>query len=227
MNLYVDIDETICRLDTKIEDTEARYRSAMPIYERIEKVNKLFDEGNTVVYWTARGNASKKDFRQLTLEQLDRWGCKYTRLDCTKPSFDLFIDDKVQNVNTYWPHYIHSTKKQSCEQVKKGWGSETIFINNAKYCGKLLNFNKDAKFSMHFHIKKEETWYVLSGKFTYRWINTVNADINSEVLLPGDVITNAIGEPHQIVCEETGTILEVSTTHYDEDSYRVMKGDSQ
>ena len=121
----------------------------------------------------------------------------------------------------------NQSKKQQVVQVEKGWGSETIFVNTDKYCGKLLNFSKDAKFSMHFHIRKEETWYVLSGLFTYKWINTANADILTENLSPGDVLTNKIGEPHQIICIEDGLILEVSTTHFDEDSYRVMKGDSQ
>lgn len=111
--------------------------------------------------------------------------------------------------------------------VQKGWGHEIVIINNEKYCGKILHFNKDAKFSMHYHIKKTETWYVQSGKFTFKWINTSNADILTEELLPGDIITNNIGEPHQIICNEEGDIFEVSTTHYDEDSYRVMKGDSQ
>ena len=107
------------------------------------------------------------------------------------------------------------SKKQQVVQVEKGWGSEIIFVNTDKYCGKLLNFKKDAKL------------YVMSGLFTYKWINTANADILTETLSPGDVLTNKIGEPHQIICIEDGTILEVSTTHFDEDSYRVMKGDSQ
>ena len=35
--------------------------------------------------------------------------------------------------------------------VEKGWGHELIWATNDKYCGKLLKFNKGAKFSMHFH----------------------------------------------------------------------------
>jgi hypothetical protein len=35
--------------------------------------------------------------------------------------------------------------------VEKGWGHELIWVTNDKYCGKLLKFNKGAKFSMHFH----------------------------------------------------------------------------
>ena len=48
--------------------------------------------------------------------------------------------------------------------VEKGWGSELIWATNDKYCGKLLKFNAGAKFSMHFHSEKDETWYVLDGK---------------------------------------------------------------
>jgi hypothetical protein len=55
----------------------------------------------------------------------------------------------------------------------------------------------------------------------------MTADIIEMVLNKGDTITNEIGEPHQIICEEEGDIFEVSTTHYDSDSYRVLKGDSQ
>ncbi len=111
--------------------------------------------------------------------------------------------------------------------MQKGWGHEIIFINNDKYCGKILHFKKDAKFSMHYHLIKKETWYVSSGKFIFKYINTKNADIISDILEQGDVITNEIGEPHQIVCLEEGDIFEVSTQHFDSDSYRVMKGDSQ
>ncbi len=80
---------------------------------------------------------------------------------------------------------------------------------------------------MHYHLIKKETWYIASGSFTFKYINTANADIITQELGVGDVITNEIGEPHQIICNEEGDIFEVSTTHYDSDSYRVFKGDSQ
>ena len=79
---------------------------------------------------------------------------------------------------------------------------------------------------MHYHLMKKETWYISSGKFTFKYINTNNADILSEVLESGDVITNEIGEPHQIECLEEGDIFEISTEHFDNDSYRIWTGDS-
>ena len=113
------------------------------------------------------------------------------------------------------------------EIVKKKWGHELIIENNDNYCGKILHLNKNAKFSMHFHMKKHETWYVQSGKFIYRWIDTLTADDKSKVLEPGDIVVIKQGLPHQLEAIEEGDIFEVSTKHYDSDSYRIIKGDSQ
>lgn len=112
-------------------------------------------------------------------------------------------------------------------EVPKGWGGEFIFATNDKYCGKLMHFHKDAKFSMHFHHQKDETWYVLSGKFIVRFIDTKTAKINELPLNQGDVWHNPPLLPHQLYCLEEGTIIEVSTPDSVEDNYRVMPGDSQ
>ena len=111
--------------------------------------------------------------------------------------------------------------------VEKGWGSETIFATNDLYCGKLLNFNTGAKFSMHMHKDKDETWYVLSGKFVVKTIDTKTADVDAESLEKGDTWHNPPMLPHQLLCLEQGTIIEVSTPDSVEDNYRVEKGDSQ
>lgn len=111
--------------------------------------------------------------------------------------------------------------------VEKGWGSELIFATNDKYCGKLLRFNQGAKFSMHFHSVKDETWYVLDGKFEVVYINTRDASQDRQILNQGDTWHNPALLPHQLICIETGTIIEVSTPDSVEDNYRVMPGDSQ
>lgn len=112
-------------------------------------------------------------------------------------------------------------------KIEKGWGSEDIWYSNDKYCAKFMHFNKNSKFSMHFHAVKQETWYVLSGKFILRTITTENAHIIEDFLGVGDVWTNYPLEPHQLECIEAGTIIEVSTADSVEDNYRVMPGDSQ
>ena len=111
--------------------------------------------------------------------------------------------------------------------VEKGWGSEFIFATNDKYCGKLLKFNTGAKFSMHFHAHKDETWYLLSGKFEVKYIQTKDASMRNVILNEGEVWRNEPLEPHQVICIEEGTIIEVSTPDSVEDNYRVLPGDSQ
>ena len=123
----------------------------------------------------------------------------------------------------------HKIKPEVCEgcKVPKGWGEELIIENNEMYCGKLLIFKEGCRFSMHYHLIKDETWYVDKGEFIYRWIDTDTAEINEQKLKVGDVVRQRVGQPHQIIALTDGTIFEVSTQHFDEDSYRVIKGDSQ
>ncbi len=222
MHLYIDIDGTICSKPTP----ESSYEDCQPIYERIQKVNEFFEKGDIITYWTARGSRSGKNYEELTKSQLQIWGCKYHTILFGKPDYDLYIDDKSHNVESFWP--IHE-KKLITKPVKvtKGWGYELILENNEQYCGKILHFNKGAKFSMHYHMQKKETWYVQSGKFLFRSIQTQTADVKEFTLEPGDCVTNERGQPHQIECLEEGDIFEVSTQHFDSDSYRVWKGDSQ
>lgn len=113
------------------------------------------------------------------------------------------------------------------EKHKKGWGEEVWIINTDKYCGKLLKFNKGALSSDHFHAVKDETWYILEGKLELRHYNLANADRLVKVLKPGDVVHIPPSMPHQLVALEPSTIIEVSTTHDEADSYRITKGDSQ
>ena len=111
--------------------------------------------------------------------------------------------------------------------VKKGWGHELIWATNEKYCGKLLKFNKGAKFSMHFHAEKDESWYVLDGLFMIKFIETKDASLHEVTLKAGEVWRNRPLQPHQVICLEEGTIIEVSTPDSVQDNYRVLPGDSQ
>ena len=48
-----DLDGTLC---TK---RQLDYQNAEPFVDRILHVNKLYDEGHTIVYWTARGSEDR------------------------------------------------------------------------------------------------------------------------------------------------------------------------
>ena len=96
MNIYVDIDNTITFT------TGMDYKGAKPRMDRIAKINKLYDEGNTITYWTGRGTITKIDWRELTLCQLNKWGAKHHKLILGKEPYDMFIDDKSFHSNTYF-----------------------------------------------------------------------------------------------------------------------------
>ena len=95
MIIYVDIDETIC-----VSPEDRNYSMAIPITENIKKINKLYDEKNTIVYWTARGTVSGIDWSGVTKDQFIEWGVKYHDIKFGKPNYDLFIDDKSKNGRT-------------------------------------------------------------------------------------------------------------------------------
>ena len=85
MIIFVDIDETIC-VSPKSRD----YSLAKPMMERINKINNLYDEGNTIVYWTARGTGSGLDWTEVTEAQFERWGVKYHELRLGKADLRYF-----------------------------------------------------------------------------------------------------------------------------------------
>lgn len=91
--IYVDIDETLCYYD---DITERDYQQAKPILANIEKVNRLY-QNNQIIIWTARGTKTGKDWRSLTISQLDAWGVLYHKLEFGKPAFDILIDDRCVN----------------------------------------------------------------------------------------------------------------------------------
>jgi quercetin dioxygenase-like cupin family protein len=113
------------------------------------------------------------------------------------------------------------------EKVDKKWGSELIICNNDEYCGKFLNFKKGAKFSMHAHVNKMETFFCLKGKVCVTGIDTENAGRYVRILREGDILHVPRFAFHQIEALEESTIIEFSTHHEDSDSYRVEAGDNQ
>lgn len=98
MKIYVDVDDTICYYDREFDGIGKDYSLAIPYKDRIEKINKLYDEGDKIVYWTARGTVTQRFWFETTYDQLKKWGCKFHELKMGKPAYDLFIDDK--NINS-------------------------------------------------------------------------------------------------------------------------------
>lgn len=220
---FIDLDNTLCK--THLGD----YENSVPISERIEEVKRLKDAGHFITIWTARGSRSGKDWSELTKSQLQLWKVPFDSLVFGKPDYDVYIDDKSFQVDSFWPlaeKTETSLKSKDVVEVKKGWGKEIIIANNDDYCGKILCFEQGKRLSLHYHMKKRETWYVAKGSFTFIWLQMdVGKEIREHLTL-GDVITLERGQPHQLIAlENDSQIFEVSTRHYDDDSYRIKKGD--
>ncbi len=110
--------------------------------------------------------------------------------------------------------------------VSKGWGFEKWIVNNNEYCGKLLYFIKNKRCSWHYHILKDETFYIHSGKILLKYSNTDNYDEAKEIMLSrGDNFHISRDLRHQMIALEDTELFEFSTEHTDEDSYKIIGGD--
>lgn len=71
------------------------YALSDPNEPMIQIINKLYDYGNHIVLFTARGYVTGKDWSQVTKGQMQRWGVKYHELKFGKPNADYYVDDKM------------------------------------------------------------------------------------------------------------------------------------
>ena len=92
-----DIDGTICSLEPN-----SQYGDATPFPDMVDKINKLYATGHTILIMTARGSVSGKDWSDFTAWQLGEWGIPYHELIMNKkPHADIFIDDKAINAMAF------------------------------------------------------------------------------------------------------------------------------
>lgn len=91
----IDIDGVLCN------DTLGDYENSQPDMNIINKVNNLYDKGNIIKIFTARGSATGIDWREFTKKQLKSWGVKYHELILGKPHMDFIIDDKAINIKDW------------------------------------------------------------------------------------------------------------------------------
>ena len=101
MRYCFDIDGTICF--TPQNKGKPDYRNSRPIPFMVKEINRLFKEGNYIIFHTARGKSSGIDWSELTRSQLNEWGFNYNELTdmFQKPNADIFIDDKGINIEEW------------------------------------------------------------------------------------------------------------------------------
>ena len=115
---------------------------------------------------------------------------------------------------------------ETVELHPKGWGYEKWIVNIDEYCGKLLFFEKNKRCSWHYHKLKDETFYLQSGKILLFYGDSDDLNTAKNIVLePGDKFHIYRGLRHQMVAVEASELFEFSTQHFEDDSYRVIKGD--
>jgi len=108
--------------------------------------------------------------------------------------------------------------------VAKVWGSEEWIVNNDLYCGKILRFEKGKNCSLHYHIRKTESFYLRSGRLKMRIMEAPEAAIIEEFILEaGECMDIPPGLVHQMVALEDAELFEFSTQHFDSDSHRLKE----
>tara|TARA_Y100000992_G_scaffold297258_1_gene260593 strand:+ start:563 stop:901 length:339 start_codon:yes stop_codon:yes gene_type:complete len=99
-----DLDNVICKTNG------SDYSSSQPNLDVIKKINKLHDEGNEIIVFTARYmgrnnsdvNLAIKEGYDSTESQINGWGLKYDKLFFGKPVYDVFVDDKNFEFKIDW-----------------------------------------------------------------------------------------------------------------------------
>jgi quercetin dioxygenase-like cupin family protein len=107
-------------------------------------------------------------------------------------------------------------KVRDIEVHPKVWGEEHWIVNDDgfNYCGKKLCLKKKFRCSLHEHRVKAETFYVIKGCVV------VEDSEGWEFLKTGDAYTVPVGSIHRFNGIEDSEIIEFSTFHREEDSYR-------
>jgi mannose-6-phosphate isomerase len=101
-------------------------------------------------------------------------------------------------------------------RVEKPWGWELIWADTELYVGKVLFVRAGHSLSLQFHRRKDESWYVQSGRAKLELGDAGRAVLSTEVIGAGACFHYVPGTVHRVTALEDTTILEVSTPHLDD-----------
>jgi len=95
-----DVDGVIAQFREKLD-----YAKAEPNEKMIKIVNQLYDCGNEIILFTARGYVTGIDWRETTQSQMKSWGVKYHELHMGKPNADYYVDDKMLSLDFLYEEF--------------------------------------------------------------------------------------------------------------------------
>lgn len=100
-------------------------------------------------------------------------------------------------------------------RIDKEWGFEQIICNTELYCSKFLHVSPGKQCSLHYHQRKDETFYVLDGEAF------ITVKDNAAQVFKGESVHISPGTLHRFASKEGCILLETSTHHDDEDVFRM------
>ncbi len=114
--------------------------------------------------------------------------------------------------------------KVESKHVDKTWGHELWLVNNELYCAKILTIEKNKMCSIHYHTLKDETFTILFGEVKLQIFDAPDQKVSREYIMhEGDAIRLPPETIHRFIgMDDLSEILEVSTQHFEEDSYRIL-----
>lgn len=98
--------------------------------------------------------------------------------------------------------------------VPKPWGHEVIWAHTDRYVGKILHIKSGHALSVQYHVRKDETVYLLSGELTY-WVK-VDGEMRDMQLRVGDAFRITPGTIHYMEAVTDCDVLEASTPDLDD-----------
>jgi mannose-6-phosphate isomerase len=101
-------------------------------------------------------------------------------------------------------------------RVEKPWGWELIWAETGDYVGKILFVAAGHSLSLQYHERKDESWFVQSGRARLELGASGAAVLNEVAIGPGEAFHYPPGTVHRVTALEDTTILEVSTPHLDD-----------
>lgn len=111
-------------------------------------------------------------------------------------------------VDTY--KELEAVKKEYENKTDKPWGYEKILILTEMYLTKELYIKEGFRTSLHYHIEKDETMYILSGS------GYIEFEDKKEYFSKNDSIRIQPGVVHSIVATENTLLHEVSTPYLED-----------
>lgn len=148
-------------------------------------------------------------YQPIMLEEVDYVNLREKVIDIISKVCEMLTNNKIFIPNKVDWELSHHYGIERFEE----WGATIINCINREYCKKIIVLLPGQKHPIHYHVKKEETFYVLSGDVI------INIEGDEKEYKPGDMVVIERGMKHSF-STRTGTVFEeISTTHLLDDSY--------